>query len=143
MDFNLTDDQIVIKDLAAQIFTDQVTDEYLMERDRKVDHKTFDMKLWNLLADQGLLGLSIPEACGGSGLGFIELCTVLEEQGRRLAPVPLLSSLVMGAIPIIKFGNDQQQQKLLSPLATGKHRLTAAVAELGMVRNSKGNKTGR
>lgn len=136
MDFNLTDDQIVIKDLAAQIFTDQVTDEYLMERDRKVDHKTFDMKLWDLLAEQGLLGLSIPEGCGGSGLGFIELCTVLEEQGRRLAPVPLLSSLVMGSMPIIKFGSDQQQQKLLSPLATGKHRLTAAVAELGMVRNS-------
>lgn len=136
MDFNLTDDQIVIKDLAAQIFTDQVTDEYLMERDRKVDHKTFDMKLWNLLAEQGLLGLSIPEGCGGSGLGFIELCTVLEEQGRRLAPVPLLSSLVMGAMPIIKFGSDQQQQKLLTPLATGKHQLTAAAAELGMVRNS-------
>jgi alkylation response protein AidB-like acyl-CoA dehydrogenase len=136
MDFNLTEDQIVIKDLAAQIFTDQVTDQYLMDRDRKVTYKTFDITLWDLLAEQGLLGLSIPEACGGSGLGFIELCTVLEEQGRRLAPVPLLSSLVMGAMPIAKFGSDEQQQKLLGPLVTGAHRLTAAVAELGMVRNS-------
>jgi alkylation response protein AidB-like acyl-CoA dehydrogenase len=136
MDFNLSDDQLAIKDLAAQIFKDQVTDEYLLARDENVAYKTYDSDLWKLLAEQGLLGLSIPEHCGGSGLGFIELCTILEEQGRRLAPLPLLSSLVMGAMPISKFGTLDQQQQLLAPLATGEHRLSAAIAELGMVAHS-------
>lgn len=139
MDFSFSDDQNAIRDLAHQIFTDRVSDEFLLGFDRNDD--VYDDVLWNTLAEQGLLGIVIPEQFGGTGLGFTELCLMLEEQGRRVAPVPLLSSLVMGAMPIIEFGSDAQQQKYLAPLATGAIKLSAAIAEIGMVEAIAGEVT--
>ncbi|MCY4425906.1 MAG: acyl-CoA dehydrogenase family protein, partial [Halieaceae bacterium] len=71
-------------------------------------------------------------SAGGSGLGFTELCLLLEQQGRRVAPIPLYATLVLGALPIQQFGSDRQQRQWLTPLAAGKAKFTAAIAELGM-----------
>lgn len=130
MDFNFTEDQNAIRELAYQIFTDRATDEFLLAFYRGDD--TYDDGLWQTLAEQGLLGIAVPEAAGGSGLGLTELCLVLEEQGRRVAPVPLYSSLVLGGLPIGEFGSEEQQQRWLGALVEGKAKFTAAVAEVGM-----------
>ena len=130
MDFNFSEDQIAIRELAYKIFTDRSTDEFQLNFSRNND--VYDDQLWQTLADQGLLGIGIPESAGGAGLGFIETCLVLEEQGRRVAPVPLFSSLILGAMPIIQFGSDEQQAKYLSAMAEGKIKLTAAIAEIAM-----------
>jgi len=131
MDFSFTEDQNAIRELASQIFTDQVTDDYLLNFYRS--DAVYDEALWGLLAQQGLLGVAIDEADGGSGLGFTGLCLLLQEQGRRLAPVPLLSNLVLGALPIAQFGSAAQRQRWLPPLLAGEHQLTAAIAEQGML----------
>ena len=47
-----------------------------------------------------LLGLAVPVAEGGAGLGLTELCLVLEQQGRAVAPVPLWATVVLGALPL-------------------------------------------
>ncbi len=130
MDFNFSEDQNAIRELAYQIFTDRATDEFLLAFSRT--GKTYDDELWQTLAEQGLLGIAVPEAAGGTGLGLIELCLVLEEQGRRVAPVPLYASLVLGGLPIAEFGTAEQQQAYLAPLASGTCRLSAAIAEVGM-----------
>lgn len=130
MDYSFTEDQIAIRELAHQIFTDRTTDEFMLDFDRKGD--VYDEALWETLAQQGLLGITVPEAFGGTGLGFTELCLMLEEQGRRISPIPLYSSLVLGALPIIEFGSDRQKEKYLLPLAAGALKLTAAIAELGV-----------
>lgn len=130
MDFTFSEDQNAIRDLAHQIFTDRVTDEFMLEFDRT--DNTYDDTLWTTLAEQGLLGITIPEEFGGTGLGLVELCMILEEQGRRIAPTPLYSSLVLGVLPITEFGSDEQKQKYLAPLAAGELKLSAAIAELGM-----------
>jgi len=130
MDFSYSEDQQSIRDLAGQIFTDRTTDEFMMNFDR--NDETYDDTLWATLAEQGLLGITIAEELGGTGLGFTELCLVLEEQGRRISPVPLFSNLVLGALPIAEFGTDAQKQKYLVPLAAGKLKLTAAIAHLGI-----------
>lgn len=130
MDFNFSDDQKAIRELSYQIFTDRASDEFLLEFSRT--DKTYDETLWQTLAAQGLLGVAIPESCGGTGLGLTELCLVLEEQGRRVAPVPLYSSLVLGGLPIAEYGSEEQQQRYLPVLAEGKAKFTAAIAELGM-----------
>jgi alkylation response protein AidB-like acyl-CoA dehydrogenase len=57
---------------------------------------------------------------------------MLEEQGRRISPVPLYASLVLGVLPISEFGNATQKAKYLTPLAAGELKLTAAIAELGI-----------
>lgn len=130
MDFSFSEDQIAIRELAYKIFTDRATDEFLLGFSRTSE--SYDEELWQTLAEQGLLGITIPEAAGGIGLGFIELCLVLEEQGKRVAPVPLLSSLVLAGLPIAKFGSAEQQKKYLTPLAEGKSKLSAAISELAM-----------
>lgn len=130
MDFTFSEDQNAIRDLALQIFTDRASDEFLLAFSRT--GKTYDDELWATLAEQGLLGVCVPEAFGGTGLGFVELCLVLEAQGKRVAPVPLFSSLVLGGLPIAHFGTAEQKQRWLPPLAAGQAKLTAAVAELGM-----------
>lgn len=130
MDFTFSEDQNAIRDLAHQIFTDRATDEFLLAFSRS--GQTYDEQLWSTLAEQGLLGICIDEAFGGTGLGFMELCLILEEQGRRVAPTPLFSSLVLGGLPIAAFGTDAQKTRWLTPLAAGEVKLTAAIAELGM-----------
>ena len=130
MDFAFDEDQLAIRELAYQIFTDRASDEFLLKFSR--GDETYDEELWQTLAQQGLLGIASPESVGGSGLGFVELCLVLEEQGRRVAPVPLFASLVLGALPVAEFGTPEQQQQWLAPLVSGQAKMTAAVAELGM-----------
>lgn len=130
MDFSVSDDQIAIRELAYQIFTDQAGDEHLLELDRQ--GKDYDDELWKILAEQGVLGLILPESLGGSGLGMNELCVVLEEQGARVAPVPLYANLVLGALPILEFGNEEQQARWLKPMAAGEGKLSAAIAERAM-----------
>jgi len=130
MDFSFTQDQNAIRELAHQIFTDRTTDEFMLGFSRT--DATYDDELWNTLAEQGLLGICVPEAFGGTGLGFVELCSILEEQGRRASPVPLFSSIVLGGLPIAQFGSDAQKAQWLSPMAAGTAKLSAAVAELGM-----------
>ncbi len=130
MNFDFDEDQLAIRELAYQIFTDRATDEFLLEFSRA--KKTYDAQLWVTLAEQGLLGLTAPESVGGSGLGFTELCLVLEEQGRRVAPVPLYATLVLGALPVQQFGTAEQHQTYLAPVVVGEAKMTAAIAELGM-----------
>ena len=130
MDFNFSDDQKAIRELAYQIFTDRASDEFLLEFSRTED--TYDATLWQTLGEQGLLGVAIPESAGGTGLGLTELCMVLEEQGRRVAPVPLFASLVLGGLPLAEFGSEEQQQRYLPALASGSAKFSAAIAELGM-----------
>lgn len=130
MNFEFSEDQAAIRELAYQIFTDRATDEFLLDFSRT--EETYDDGLWTTLAEQGLLGIAIPESAGGSGLGLIELCLMLEEQGRRVAPVPLYSSLVLGGLPIAEFGSRQQQQQWLGQLASGQAKFSAAIADLGM-----------
>lgn len=128
MDYSLTEDQVSLKELAARILTDAVTDQSL--KTFEASGEPYDTALWQTLADAGLLGLAIPEENGGLGLGLLELGLLLEQQGRTLAPLPLHATLVLGALPIAAFGNTAQKA-LLSEVAAGQTLLTAALEEVG------------
>ena len=128
MDFTLSEEQQAIADLAARIFEDQATSERVKEVEGGADR--IDRALWAKLADANLLGIALPEEVGGSGYGIVELCLVLEQQGRRVAPVPLLSTLVMGALPIAELGTAEQRARWLPGVAGGEVVLTAALAEV-------------
>ena len=65
MDFNFSEDQNAIRVLANQIFGDRATDEFLLSFSR--EGATYDEPLWQTLAEQGLLGIAVPESAGGSG----------------------------------------------------------------------------
>ncbi|MCB1617062.1 MAG: acyl-CoA/acyl-ACP dehydrogenase [Pseudomonadales bacterium] len=127
MEFSFSEEQVQIKDLANQILRDNCTDDFLMSFSKSGE--LYSQQLWQLFAESGLLGMAIPEAYGGSGFGLTELCQMLEEQGRHVAPIPLLPSLVLGGLPIARFGSEEQKNSYLPGLAAGEKILTAAIAE--------------
>jgi 3-oxocholest-4-en-26-oyl-CoA dehydrogenase beta subunit len=129
MDFTFSEEQDAVRDLATQVFEGHATAERVKEVERSEER--VDRELWRALADAGLLAIAVPEEHGGSGLGLAELCLVLEQQGRRVAPVPLWPTLVLGALAVAEFGSPEQQQSWLPGVACGEVVLTAALAESG------------
>lgn len=129
MDFAFTEEQEALRQLARTIFTDHCSHEQLRAVEQSPEW--FHRALWDDLAKANLLGVAIPEDVGGSGLGFLELALLLEEQGRAVAPVPLWQTLVLGALPINLFGSEAQRQRWLPGVARGETVLTAALTETG------------
>jgi alkylation response protein AidB-like acyl-CoA dehydrogenase len=129
MDFSLTEDQQAARELAVTIFKDLSTHERL--REVEATESRFDDKLWAQLAGAGLLGLSVPQAQGGEGLGFLESCVLAEEAGRSAAAVPIVATLVLGAAPIAVFGTEALRDKWLPGVCSGSTILTAALEEPG------------
>jgi alkylation response protein AidB-like acyl-CoA dehydrogenase len=128
MDFGLSEEQEALQSLARQILSDRMTLQHLKELDASEDW--FDRETWGELATANLLGIAVPEAHGGLGYGFLDLALLLVEQGRAVAPLPLLPTLVMGALPVARFGSDDQQG-VLDRVVAGDAVLTAALNELG------------
>ncbi|MBP1684656.1 MAG: acyl-CoA dehydrogenase [Deltaproteobacteria bacterium] len=129
MDFSFTDEQHAIAGLAKQIFTDQCTLERL--KTIETSSERYDTALWAACAKAGLLGASLPESAGGTGGGLLEICLILEQQGRRVAPLPLVASVVSAAMPLARFGSAAQQERFLPGFLDGTELLSAALTELG------------
>jgi len=75
--------------------------------------------VWRELINMGAASAAIPEAYGGAGLGYLELCLVAEEAGRHLAPVPMASSFYLAAEALIQGASNEQKQRWLPRLASG------------------------
>ena len=127
MDFSLTEEQVELKRLARQILLDQTSNERLREIEALEDR--FDEKLWNDLAAAGLLGIGIGEAYGGMGYGYESLCLLVEEVGYTVAPIPVVPVLVSAALPIDRFGSDEQKQRWLVPAIAGECLVAIAMTE--------------
>ena len=94
MDFTLGEEHVSVRDLAREILARETTPELLKALEAEgADHSP---ALWSQLAAANLLGIAVPEALGGMGLGLVELCALLQETGRAVAPVPVLASLALG-----------------------------------------------
>ncbi|MCV7257554.1 acyl-CoA dehydrogenase family protein [Mycobacterium shimoidei] len=129
MDFTFTEEQETIAKLARDLFEHRATPERLTELESK--EVRYDAELWQELAESDLLGVALPESAGGNGGGFLELGVLLAEVGWAVAPVPAYATLVLGADPIARHGNPDQQQRFLPGVVTGSRILTAGLAEPG------------
>ena len=127
MDFSFSDEQQALREVARKILEAEATPDRLREVEKSDER--IDRRLWAELAKANLLGAALPEAHGGSGLGFFELCMLLEEIGRAVAPVPAWATLALGALPIARFGSEAQQKRWLPPVIAGETILSAALAE--------------
>jgi alkylation response protein AidB-like acyl-CoA dehydrogenase len=128
VDFDLTDEQQATIDVAAKLLGDKATPEAIRAVEQ-ADDLRFDRDLWAAMADAGLLGIAVPAEHGGAGLGVLELALVLEEVGRRTAPVPALASLALGALPLARWGTGAQQADILPGVVAGTTVVTAALVE--------------
>lgn len=127
MDFRFSDEQDMLRDLAREILEKEVSLELLKQVEAEGDG--FAPGLWASLAEANLLGLAVPEANGGMGFGFLELCILLGEVGRSIAPAPVLPALVMGGLPIARFGTAAQREEWLGKLASGDLVLSGALVD--------------
>jgi alkylation response protein AidB-like acyl-CoA dehydrogenase len=131
MDFNYSEEQEAVRQLAGQIFGERSTHDRLKEIEATAgDEGPFDRDLWRDLAKTGLLGIHLSEDVGGAGLDFVAACLVVEAAGRTAAYVPVVETMVYGAEPIERFGTDAQRKAWLTGVASGETILTAAMAEL-------------
>jgi len=122
MDFSFSPDQEDLRELAAKLLGDVCTNEHL-KAVAATDSAT-DEALWASMAETGLVGIAVPEAQGGGGLGFTEACIVLSEVARRAAPVPALGVAI--AVEILKLADATDA---LEGVATGDRIVTAALVE--------------
>ncbi|MDN5896727.1 MAG: acyl-CoA/acyl-ACP dehydrogenase, partial [Nocardioides sp.] len=89
-------DHIDLRDSVRALATRHITEESVRAAVEAKDEQL--PAWWPTAADQGLLGLHLPESAGGAGYGHLELCVVLEELGRCLAPGPFLPTVLASAV---------------------------------------------
>ena len=109
MNFNPSEDQEALRELARKILGEQASHERLVEIEQSAEG--IDRELWRELARANLVGACLPEEHGGMDLGLFELCILLEEVGRHVAPVPLWATLALAALPIAEFGSAEQKKR--------------------------------
>jgi alkylation response protein AidB-like acyl-CoA dehydrogenase len=98
-------------------------------RQMEEDEKGYVPELWKEMADLGWTGLPFPEKYGGGGFTFLDLVILLEEMGRACLPGPFLSTVVLGGLPVAKWGTEQQKQNILPKICKGEAILTLALTE--------------
>jgi acyl-CoA dehydrogenase len=127
MNFEFSDDQKQLKTEARRFLEAKCTSKAV--RAVLEGPQPFDRDLWKGLAEMGFLGVVIPEAYGGLGAGYLELCVVAEELGRVLAPVPFSSSVFLATEFLLLAGDEAQKQAWLPKLAAGETIGTFAFVE--------------
>lgn len=128
MDFQLTDEQELIKDSVAKLCSD-FPDEYWAQKDK--DHE-FPWDFYNAMAEAGWIGIAIPEAYGGSGQGITEASLVLEQvaaSGAAMNGATPLHLSIFGMHPVVKYGDETMKQKYLPGVASGDLHVAFGVTE--------------
>lgn len=128
MDFSLTADQQSIRD-AVLSHCSQFSDDYWLERDHE---GVFPHDFHKSMADSGWLGVAMPEAVGGGGLGITEAAIVMQavaESGGGMTAASSIHGPVFSMQPVALFGTEEQQQRMIPPVLSGEDRLCFAVTE--------------
>lgn len=128
MNFELTETQREVQ-RAVRALAGQFSDEYWRERDSKHE---FPWDFYNAFAEAGWLGIAIPEAYGGSGLGISEAALLLQEVAASGAAMNGCSPMhlsIFGVNVIAKHGSEELRQSLLPGVASGKLHVCFAVTE--------------
>ena len=140
MDFAYSEEQEAIREAIAKICT-RFPDEYWMKRDKEGG---FPSELHQALAKDGWLGIAMPEAYGGSGLGITEAAIMMQaiaESGAGFSGASAVHMNIFGLNPVVKFGSDAQKKRMLPGLIAGKERACFAVTEPNTGLNTRKIKT--
>jgi acyl-CoA dehydrogenase len=128
MDFALSDNQEAIRDAIAKICRD-FDDAYWLKKDREGG---FPHDFHKAFADAGWLGICVPEAYGGSGLGITEAAIMMRtiaESGAGMSGASAIHINVFGLNPVVVFGTEEQRKRMLPPMVEGREKACFAVTE--------------
>ncbi|CAM2828713.1 acyl-CoA dehydrogenase family protein [Prescottella defluvii] len=104
---------------------------------------TFPYEVVDGMADMGLFGLPFPEEYGGMGGDYFALCLALEELGKvdQSVAITLEAGVSLGAMPVYRFGNEEQKQEWLPQLTSGKSLAAFGLTEPGAGSDAGGTRT--
>jgi acyl-CoA dehydrogenase len=128
MDFSLTDAQQEIRAAILKICA-RFGDDYWLAKDRDGG---FPDEFHRAIAEGGWLGIAMPEAYGGSGLGITEAAVMMQavaESGAAFSGASALHMNIFGLNPVIVFGTEEQKRRFLPPLIKGEEKACFAVTE--------------
>jgi acyl-CoA dehydrogenase len=140
MDFALTPEQERIREAIAKL-CERFPDEYWLEHDRSGE---FPTEFHQALAKDGWLGIAMPEAFGGAGLGISEAAVMMmaiAESGAGFSGASAVHMNIFGLNPVVVFGNEEQKRRMLPPLIAGSERACFAVTEPNTGLNTRNLKT--
>jgi len=129
MDLDLSDEQSEFQK-TVRAFVDDVI---RPNTERWDEEKELPMDAVKQMGELGLFGLPFPEEYGGSGADFLTLCLSIEELARvdSSLAITLEAAVGLGAMPVYRFGNEDQRQKWLPPLARGEQLAGFGLTEPG------------
>lgn len=138
MDYFLTEEQQMIRELARQI-----AEEKIVPRRAELDEKEeFPKDIMKALAQSDMFGLFIPEQYGGLGKGSLELAIAVEELSRACLGVSTTyAANALGTFPIILFGSEEQKNKFLPDIAAGKKLVAFGLTEANAGSDAAGIQT--
>jgi len=138
MDYFLTEDQMMIRDLTRQVAEEKV----VPVREELDEKEEFPWEIMNVLAQSDLFGLFIPEEYGGLGKGCLELSIAVEELSRACLGVSTTyAANALGTYPILLYGSEEQKKKYLSDIAVGKRLVAFALTEANAGSDAAGIQT--
>jgi alkylation response protein AidB-like acyl-CoA dehydrogenase len=138
MDYFLTEDQKEIKKIARRIAEEKI----VPVRAELDETETFPWEIMRACAETGLFGVSIPEAYGGLGGGSFENCIVVEELSRAcLGTSVSYAASLLGSYPILLGGSEEQKQKYLRDVASGKKLAAFGLTEANAGSDAAGIRT--
>jgi len=127
MDFDLTEEQRLLKDSVDRLIADQ----YAFEQRKKymAEPAGWGQAIWSQYAEIGLLGLPFEEKLGGFGGGAVETMIVMEAFGRGLVLEPYFATVILGGGLLRRAGNDALRAALVPQIIAGKLKLAFAHIE--------------
>jgi len=138
MDYFLSEEQIMIRDLARQIAEEKI----VPVRAELDETGEFPWDIMKVLAQSDLFGLFIPEEYGGLGKGCFDLCIAIEELSRACLGVSTTyAANALGTYPILLFGNSDQKKKYLPDIAAGKRLVAFGLTEANAGSDAGGTQT--
>jgi len=128
VDFQLTTDQQNVRDAVLRHCA-RFTDEYWLARDRD---GIFPDEFYRSLLEAGWLGIAMPTQFGGAGLGITEAALMMQaiaESGAAMSGASSVHIPVFSVQPVVLFGTEEQKQRILPAVVSGKDRVCFAVTE--------------
>jgi alkylation response protein AidB-like acyl-CoA dehydrogenase len=138
MDFDLSEEQVAIRDTIRELVQDRVA-----PRAAEIDEKAeYPKDIESLFAENGILGIPFPEEYGGISGSSVTICMGIEEIAKACATSSLILAVqALGSYPILVAGTEEQKKRLCPPLASGEKVAAYALSETGSGSDAAAMKT--
>jgi len=129
MKLTLSEEQEMLRKTARDFLTEKCSKKFVKQMEES--ETGYSRELWQEMAELGWIGLAFPGKYGGGDMSSLDLAVLLEEMGRACLPGPFFSTVVLGGLPILDFGTEEQKQEYLPQLIRGEKIFTLALTEPG------------